>query len=342
MSVPVRPNLKDIAQRAGVSTSTVSRALSGSSLIAEATVDRIRALADEYGYRPNVRARNFRTQKAMAVLIVVRDIGNPFYLEVFKGVERVARQAGYSVLMANTESDKEREIEYFEMLSDGLADGMILMTGAVPKSVRQRKSAHGHVVVALEMVEDFTVPQILIDNEAAAVKAVEHLIGLGHTRIAHIAGPIPEGMSIRRQKGYCMAMQAAGLEIPSNYMCRGDFSLQSGEWCAQALLKSERRPTAIFAANDEMAFGVIRQAYQLGLSVPADLSVIGFDNIAFSEAFLPSLTTISQPRLDIGERAMSVLLDLMNGKAPPADPTILPTQLLVRETTAAPPSAAQE
>jgi len=336
MSMPMRPNLKDIAQRAGVSTSTVSRALSGSSLIADATVDRIRALADEFGYRPNVRARNFRAQKTMAVLIVVRDIGNPFYLEVFKGVERVAREAGYSVLMANTESDKEREVEYFEMLSDGLADGMILMTGAVPKSVRDHKTGYHNVVVALEMVEDFNVPQVLIDNEAAAVAAVEHLIGLGHTRIAHIAGPIPEGMSVRRQEGYCVAMQAAGLDIPPSYMCRGDFSLQSGERCARALLSAERRPTAIFAANDEMAFGVIRQAYQLGLNVPAELSVIGFDNIAFSEAFLPSLTTISQPRLDIGERAMSVLLDLMADKALPADPTVLPTQLLVRETTAAP------
>ncbi|OCW59572.1 LacI family DNA-binding transcriptional regulator [Hoeflea olei] len=339
MRAPVRPNLKDIAQRAGVSTSTVSRALSGSSLIAEATVDRIRALADEFGYRPNVRARNFRTQKTMAVLIVVRDIGNPFYLEVFKGVERVARQAGYSVLMANTEGDREREVEYFEMLSDGLADGMILMTGAVPGSVRKSARGFDNVVVALEMVEDFHVPQILIDNEAAAVAAVNHLIGLGHTRIAHIAGPIPEGMSIRRQKGYVLAMQKAGLEIPPHYVCRGDFTLQSGERCARALLSGEGRPSAIFVANDEMAFGVIRHACQIGLNVPADLSVVGFDNIAFSEAFLPSLTTISQPRLDIGERAMSVLLDLMNGKSLPADPTILPTQLLVRETTAAPPAA---
>ena len=340
MSVPMRPNLKDIAQRAGVSTSTVSRALSGSSLIAEATVDRIRALADEFGYRPNVRARNFRAQKTMAVLIVVRDIGNPFYLEVFKGVERVARQAGYSVLMANTESDKEREVEYFEMLSDGLADGMILMTGAVPESVRDDRSGYDNVVVALEMVEDFNVPQVLIDNEAAAVEAVEHLIELGHTRIAHISGPVPEGMSVRRQKGYCLALQAAELEIRPSYVCQGDFTMRSGELCARALLEAEHPPTAIFAANDEMAFGVIRTAHRLGLNVPRDLSVIGFDNIAFSEAFLPSLTTISQPRLDIGERAMSVLLDLLNDRAPPADPTILPTHLVVRETTAAPKSVA--
>lgn len=335
MSVPVRPSLKDIAQQAGVSTATASRALSGSGLIAEATVERIRAVADEFGYRPNVRARNFRTQKTMAVLIVVRDIGNPFYLEVFKGVERIARQAGYSVLMANTEGDKEREVEFFEMLNDGLADGMILMTGAVPETIQRRKGGWTNVVVALEMVEEFNVPQILIDNEAAALEAVNHLIALGHTRIAHIAGPIPEGMSVRRRGGYRLAMQQAGLEIPASYECQGDFTMLSGERCTRALLDTEHPPTAIFAANDEMAFGVIRQARHLGLNVPGDLSVIGFDNIAFSEAFLPSLTTISQPRLDIGERAMSVLLDVMNGKATPGDLTILPTQLVIRETTAA-------
>ena len=180
-----------------MSTATASRALSGSDLISEATVDRIRAVADACGYRPNVRARNFRNQKTMAVLIVVRDISNPFYLEVFKGVERVARQVGYSVLMANTESDIEREAEYFEMLRDGLADGMILMTGAVPETVLKRHEAYKNVVVALEMIEEFGGPQILIDNEASAKAAVNHLLSLGHTRIAHIAGPLPEGMSVR-------------------------------------------------------------------------------------------------------------------------------------------------
>jgi LacI family repressor for deo operon, udp, cdd, tsx, nupC, and nupG len=340
MSLPARPNLKDVAQRSGVSIATVSRALSGSDLIAEATVNRIRAVADELGYRPNVRARNFRTRKAMAVLIVVRDIGNPFYLEVFKGVERIARQAGYSVLMANTEGDKEREFEYFEMLSDGLADGMILMTGAVPETIQRRKGACDNVVVALEMVEEISVPQVLIDNEAAALEAVNHLLALGHTRIAHIAGPIPEGMSVRRRRGYRLAMQRAGVEIPDGYECQGGFDLQSGERCTRALLELAHPPTAIFAANDEMAFGAIRHAHMRGLSVPQDLSVIGFDNIAFSEAFLPSLTTISQPRLDIGERAMSVLLDVMNGKPTSAEPTILPTRLLIRETTAAPNPAA--
>ena len=336
MSRQTRPSLKDIAERAGVSTATASRALSGSDLISEATVDRIRAVADEYGYRPNVRARNFRTQKTMAVLIVVRDIGNAFYLEVFKGVERVARQAGYSVLMANTESDIEREAEYFEMLRDGLADGMILMTGAVPETVLKRHEAYKNVVVALEMIEEFGGPQILIDNEASAKAAVNHLLSLGHTRIAHIAGPLPEGMSVRRRAGYRLAMQQAGLEVPDEYECHGEFNMQSGERCARVLLDCKHPPTAIFAASDEIAFGAIRHAHQRGLRIPQDLSVIGFDNIAFSEAFLPSLTTISQPRVDIGERAMSVLLDVMKGKPRPGAPNILPTELIVRESTAAP------
>ena len=165
----------------------------------------------------------------MAVLIVVRDISNSFYLEVFKGVERVARQAGYSVLMANTEGDIEREAEYFEMLRDGLADGMILMTGAVPEAVQRRRDACENVVVALEMIEEFSGPQILIDNEASAQAAVNHLLALGHTRIAHIAGPIPEGMSVRRRAGYRLAMH---MNAMANSTCKAVSDAPARFWIA--------------------------------------------------------------------------------------------------------------
>jgi LacI family repressor for deo operon, udp, cdd, tsx, nupC, and nupG len=333
-----RVKITDIARKLGVSPATVSRALSDSGLVAEPTLTRIRDEAAALNYRPNVSARNLRTRRSKAVLMVVRDVGNPFYLDVLKGVEAAAREAGYAVLMGNTENDPERETGYFDMLRDGQADGMVLITGQLPQSGRYSEGLPENlpVVVALETIDQSGLPHIQIDNRAAARDAVEHLIALGHSRIAHIAGPLPEQMSALRLGGFRDAMQAAGLTIPAEYEQRGDYQLASGKRLCRALMTLALPPTAIFVANDEMAFGVIAAAHELGLSVPRDLSVVGFDDIYLSEAFQPPLTTISQPRADVGRAAMTVLLDILDGKGAPEAPLILPTTLRIRGSTAAP------
>lgn len=333
-----RPKIKDIAERLGVSPATVSRALADTGLVAEPTLSRIREAASALDYRPNVSARNLRTRRSMAVLLVVRDIGNPFYLDVVKGVEAAARAAGYSVLMGNAENDPERESEYFDMLHDGHADGMILMTGSLPSTpeFRRRLSPNQPVVVALEMIEGVDFPHVQIDNDAAARQAIGHLVGLGHTRIAHVSGPVPEVMSIRRRDGYRAAMHEAGLEIPGGYEQRGSYLLQSGRDACRRLMALPKPPTAIFLANDEMAFGAIHELRRMGHDVPGDVSVVGFDDLYLSEAFSPPLTTVAQPRAEIGRRAMGMLLDMFGGGFSPAEPVILPTTLKVRGTTAAP------
>ncbi|MCI5078090.1 LacI family DNA-binding transcriptional regulator [Oricola sp.] len=330
------PRIKDIAAAVGVSPATVSRALTGTGLVAEPTLTRIRDAAASLGYRPNVSARNLRTQRSMAVLMVVRDVGNPFYLEIFKGVEAAAREAGYSVLMGNTEDDPDREAEYFEMLGDGHADGMILMTGKLPTRETREAAPDRPVVVALEMIEGSSFPHVLIDNEAAAREAVEHLIGLGHTRIAHVTGPIPEGMSKRRLQGYRQAMENAGLAVPEEYEARGDFGLKSGQDACARLMSLASPPTAIFTASDSMAFGVIGKLSDLGMAVPGKVSVMGFDDLFLSEAFQPPLSTVCQPRADIGREAMTILLQKMTGGPVPADAVIMPTTLQIRGTTAPP------
>ncbi|WP_029041598.1 LacI family DNA-binding transcriptional regulator [Cucumibacter marinus] len=336
-----RARIRDIAERAGVSTATVSRALSDSSLVAKATRDMIKKTAEALDYRPNVTARNLRIQRSMSVLLVVRDMSNPFYLEVFKGVEATARAAGYSVLMGNTENDAERERDYFNMLQDGHADGMILMTGKLPADNEpwEAGSPHPPIVVALEMIEGAGLPHVQIDNVSASRRATEHLIELGHTRIAHIAGPIPEQMSVRRRKGYREAMKAAGLAIPKGFEVKGDFSLASGRAACKTLFSGAETPTAIFCANDEMAFGAINELRQMGRSVPEDVSVVGFDDIMFAEAFYPPLTTVSQPRAEIGARAMAELLTVMNGEAMPPRTIEVPATLTIRGSTAAPGGA---
>ena len=333
-----RPTIKDIAGQLGVSPATVSRALSDSGLVAEPTLSRIREAARALNYRPNVSARNLRTQRSMAVLMVVRDVGNPFYLEILKGVEATARAAGYSVLMGNTENDPEREIEYFDMLRDGHADGMILMTGKLPWKHGEyaERLAGLSVVVALEMIGDSGLPHVQIDNAVAANEAVRHLISLGHKRIAHICGPIPEIMSVRRRDGYRIAMREAGLDIPAGYEPVGDYLLRSGEALCQRLFELTSPPTAIFVANDEMAYGAIHELRRLGLDVPGDVSVVGFDDLYLSQAFYPPLTTVSQPRAEIGQQAMKLLLRTFAGESQAGETMELATRLRIRGSTARP------
>ncbi|WP_048648213.1 LacI family DNA-binding transcriptional regulator [Nitratireductor soli] len=335
-----RPKIKDIATALGVSPATVSRALSDSALVTAETRARIRETAEALNYRPNVSARNLRTARSMAVLMVVRDVGNPFYLDILKSVEATARAAGYSVLMGNTENDPEREIEYFDMLRDGHADGMILMTGKLP----QEDGAHhklppgAPIVIALETIEDSGFPHVQIDNVAASQAAVEHLIALGHRRIAHITGPVPEIMSADRREGYRQAMRAAGLCVPEGYEPHGNYLLHSGAAACKALFALAEPPTAIFVANDEMAFGAIHQLRNMGRDVPGDVSVVGFDDLYLSEAFYPPLTTVHQPRIDIGRQAMTILLKILSGGQAPEAPVVLPATLRVRGTTAPPKS----
>ncbi|OOG71402.1 LacI family transcriptional regulator [Sinorhizobium sp. A49] len=334
-----RPKIKDIAERAGVSVATVSRALSDSGLVTAETSQRIHALARELNYRPNVSARNLRTRKSMSVLLVVRDVGNPFYLDILKGVEATAREAGYSVLMGNTENNPDRETEYFNMLRDGHADGMVLMTGKLPPAGHDAgvDISRLPVVVALEMIESSGLPHVQVDNVAAAKAAVEHLISLGHRKIAHIAGPLPEVMAVHRREGYRAAMQDAGLAIPEGYEVRGDYLLETGQLCCGQLFALAEPPTALFAANDEMAYGAIHELRRLGRDVPGDVSVVGFDDLYLSKAFYPPLTTVNQPRADIGRTAMSLLLRMLSGEEVGLSPPIvLPTALSIRASTASP------
>lgn len=332
-----RPRIKDIATRLGVSPATVSRALSDTGLVAEPTLSRIREAASALDYRPNVSARRLRTRRSMAVLMVVRDVGNPFYLEILKGVEATARAAGYSVLMGNTENDPGRETEYFDMLRDGHADGMILMTGKLPADpdYRERLPKNLPVVVALEVIAESGFPHVQIDNEGAAADAVNHLVGLGHRRIAHISGPVPEVLSVHRRAGYYRAMRDAGLAVADGYDIRGDYLLAGGRVACRQLFELTEPPTAIFAANDEMAIGAIHELRLMGRDVPGDVSVVGFDDLYLSEAFFPPLTTVSQPRMEIGREAMALLLGMFSGVDAPTEPIVMPTLLKIRGSTAA-------
>jgi LacI family repressor for deo operon, udp, cdd, tsx, nupC, and nupG len=243
--------------------------------------------------------------------------------------------------MGNTENNPERETEYFDMLRDGHADGMILMTGKLPEgsSMPAERLARLPVVVALEVIENSDFSHVMIDNVGAAREAVRHLVSLGHRRIAHLSGPVPEIMSVRRRQGYRLAMAEADLPILSGFEPVGDYTLQSGETACRSLFASPGPPTAVFAANDEMAFGLINALRVIGRLVPDDVSVVGFDDLFLAHAFYPPLTTVSQPRDAIGRQAMSLLLEILASGAPATKLVEMPTVLKIRGSTAAPVSS---
>jgi len=331
------PTIKDVAHAAQVSTATVSRVLEQAASVRPKTRARVLKAVADVNYSPNIMARNLRRQETRSIFLVVRDMHNPFYLEVFRGVEAEARARGYNVLMGNTEDCVERGREYLQMLKARHADGMILMTGKLSPDLHDMlRRECPPVVVASEYFPGLDLPTVRIDNVAAAEAAVRHLVALGHRRIAHITGPTPEVLSLDRHRGYLQALDEAGMAAEPLLTVRGNFTIESGHRACRALYHLNPMPTAIFCSNDEMAMGAINELRRLGLAVPQHVSVVGFDDIVFAGAFHPPLTTIRQPRQDMGKAAMRLLSDLLAEKPVSSEPIMMPTELIVRGSTAPP------
>lgn len=330
--------IRSVAARVGVSVATVSRALRKPDTVRPETREAVlRAVAD-LAYVPNAQARHFRRRASDTVILLVRDIGNPFYLDVYKGVEEAASAAGFKVLMGDARSDPARVARYVDMVRERHADGLVLMTGRLPEDIAD--DALPPLVVVLEFLPGRRLPTIRIDNAGAAAGAVRHLIGLGHRRIAHLSGPIPEVMSAARAEGWRRALGEAGLDADPALAVWGDFSLAAGRAGIARLIDAGTAFTAVFAANDEMAVGAIAELKARGRRVPQDVSVVGFDDSVFAEAADPPLTTVRQPRRAIGARAMALMIDRLAGAALPEEDVVMPTELVVRGSSGPAPAAA--
>jgi LacI family repressor for deo operon, udp, cdd, tsx, nupC, and nupG len=318
----------------GISTATVSRALNKPHLLSARTVERVRAAADEMRYRPNFLAQHLKSGRTHNVLVVMPRL-SPFFLEVFTGVERAANELGYFAIIAHSGRDPQREAEYFDQVSSGRADGVLLLSSAFSEKPRGYKYKLPPIVSVLDVdpLDDF--PSISIDHKAAAVSATLHLIRLGHRRIAHITGNLASPMALRRKQGFLEAMTAAGLAVDDGSIVVGDFTPESGEAAARAMLARRHRPTAIFAANDETAVGAIKAILEAGLRVPEDISVIGFDNQRLGRLYTPALTTVGVPSFALGFEGMKRLIALINGKPVP-HAQVLETRVIARATTASP------
>lgn len=328
------PTIRSVAKRAGVSTATVSRTLANPDAVRPETREKVIEAVQALKFVPNAQAVHFRKQATRTVILLVRDISNPFYLDIYKGVEEAAFAAGYQVLMGDGRNDAARMAHYVDMVRKRQADGLILMTGWLPPEMAANTATLPPMVVALEFIPGVTLPMVRIDNEAAARLAVEHLIGLGHRRIAHITGPTPEVMSLKRHAGYEAALRGAGIPLDPALVVRGDFHLDSGAAGVRDLLARGVDFTALFASGDEMAVGAITALRAAGLRVPEDVSVVGFDDIVFARAVDPPLTTIRQAQREIGAEAMRLMIGILEDETVEPAEVCVPVELVVRGTTA--------
>jgi LacI family repressor for deo operon, udp, cdd, tsx, nupC, and nupG len=331
-------NIRAVSKIAGVSVATVSRTLSTPDVVSEETRKKVLAAVKETGYKPNLMARNFRSRKSYSILVLVPDLSNPFFAMVISGIQQAAKARGYSVVLGNTMGDAEVERELAHQLHTNQADGIIQLSARFP--LAPEDCAEGltpAVINCCECVDDDSMPTVTLDNVGASKAMTEHLIGLGHQRIAVISGPKESPLTAARLEGYRTALEGADLACDTSLVTEGDYSLASGAAAATTLLnRTGERPSAIVCFNDEMAIGAMHAIRNTGLSVPADISVTGFDDLSFAAYTDPPLTTILQPTEAFGTKAVALLLDILEGRTGNARHLTLPYELVVRASTAAP------
>ncbi len=323
--------VKEIAAAANVSVATVSRALQRPEIVSEATRLHIQEVVKRLGYTPNALARNLRTARTRLIVALLPDITNPFFSEVIRGIEQVAHESGYSVLLGETQSSLVREQAYADMVAARQADGIITMSHRVPSIPITGRLP---VVNACEYVKDSLISSVYVDNVAAAGVAVDYLVTLGHRDIAFIAGPPASPICIDREQGYRLALERAKIPLNPALTATGDFSIEAGERAIELLLSQGQSFSAVFCSNDEMAIGAMRALAARGLRVPEDVSVVGFDDIRFARYMSPALTTVAQPKNALGREAMTMLIELLNDPEVPPRKRVLSADLVVRGSAA--------
>ncbi|TLS38688.1 LacI family DNA-binding transcriptional regulator [Pseudalkalibacillus caeni] len=327
--------MSDVAKLANVSTATVSRVLRSPETVKENTRQKVLSVIEELNYQPNILARHFRRSETNTILVIVPNIMNTVFAEIVGGIEQAAAANGYKVLLRNTNLDVRNEYEAIDHLKQRQVDGMILLSERLEKKTLLEISKQYPVVLASAYIEGLKVPTVSIDNISSSREATEHLIRLGHKRIANICGPLFSSISRDRLKGFKQAVYQNDLEVDSVLIQEGEFTFDSGYNQMLKFLALEVPPTAVFAANDEMAMGAIKAAKENGLKVPEDMAVVGFDNIKFSSMFEPALTTIAQPKYEMGKKAMELLLEQMQGVVHTKIQHVLDTNLVIRDSCGA-------
>lgn len=335
-------SIKEVARLAGVSIATVSRAINNPEKVASKTRITVEKAILQTGYSPNRLAQSFRRGRTNLVMVVLPTVGDPFFTDVMRGIRAAAKAEGYSVVIEETQLNTMTADEIGAMLVSNQTDGIILLASMSPfgtevlsaKSQRRLPIVIGCETVSPEL-ED--LPSVHIDNVAAASDATKYLISKRHERIGMISGQVSSLLTKDREIGYRSAMEESQLPVEDGWIVAGQLTIVGARQATRQLLDHSRRPTAIFCANDEMAIGCLHEIKAAGLTVPDDISIVGFDDTRYAAVTDPPLTTIRQPAKEIGERVMYRLcrrIETDSGETGSAE--IVPHQLVLRRSVARP------
>lgn len=331
--------MNDVARVANVSIATVSHVINGTRFVSAERVERVQLAMQELGYTPDATARSLRVGRTDTLGLVIPDNSNPFFAALARWIEEAGFEAGYTTILANSNERPDREHRYVSTLVSKRVDGLILSPSRGDHSTLARllRNAQIPVVVVDREAQLPDADVVVYDNAGGSYEAVRYLIELGHTSIGCVAGPADTTSATQRVDGFRKALEDAGLPLPDHAVVEADFHFSGGREATARLLGTGERFTALFAGNDLMAAGAIRELTERGIEVPRDMSVIGFDDAPLAEMITPALTTMRQPLQEMAHTAVSLLLSRVTG-SDGAQPTrrVLPTALVIRESTAPP------
>ena len=328
-----RVTIAQVAERAGVSKTTVSHVLTGKRPVAAVTRARVERAVRDLGYRPDGLARSLRTQRSAIAALVIPDITNPFFPVLARGLEDSLNAAGYRMFICNTDAEPAQEEEFLADLAGRRVEGIVITSYTLSRKVLQSVHRAGIPLVAAGtmVTDDFDVDIVMPDDESGGQQATSRLLDQGHTRVAMIRGA--PGTGIEREKGFSMTLARAGLPFGPALAPRGHWTRHGGQEAMRELMALPERPSAVFCCNDLMALGALDTAAELGLSVPRDVAVVGYDDLEWSSLVRPRLTTIVNPAYDTGRTAGNLLLDRMSGRYHGVRRmVVLPCRIVVRES----------
>jgi LacI family transcriptional regulator len=330
--------IKDVAREAGVSLGTASQALRDSPAVRDATRRRVRAVATRLRYQPSAVARGLVTRRTHTVGLLISDIANPFFIRAVRAVEDAAQENGYNVILCNTDEDPAKETQYLRVLMEKRVDGIILATtaGSLP-AVREVRWRRIPLVLFDRELPQVATDTVKVDSVRGGQLATEHLLQLGHRRIAIIHGPVVRSTGAERLEGYLLALRTAGVPPDPALIREGNFKQDSGRDLARQLLDLVPPPTALFCTNNLMTVGALQTLGERGIRIPQDLSLVGYDDMEWWTLTHPPLTTVGQPVYELGREAMRLLLAQIEARRRRPQRVILKPELLTRESCGPPP-----
>ncbi len=327
--------IKDVAREAGVSTATVSHVINKTRYVSEETRARVLRAIERCDYYPNAAARSLASGRSNILGLIISDISNPFFPELVKSIEMAAFERGYDVILSNTNYDARRTSHYVRRIIERKIAGVALMTSELDMSLIDELARKQVSVVFLDLGSaGERMSNLVVDYAMGIEEAIDYLVSLGHRRIAYVGGPARLRSAAKRLEAFRDSVERhlPGGDPPAIY--EGDFKLEGGQEAAREILRSKPRPTAVLAANDMMALGIMRECQAAGLGIPQDMSLIGFDDIAFAALADPPLTTISLPRTELGRKAVEALMMTIDRPNHQGIEIHIPTHLVTRGSTA--------